>query len=45
MVLDIVILNHVRQNCERTKLDYGDFEILRNNSRIGNDDLGVLKAF
>ena len=29
MILDLVLLNHVRQNCERTKLAYGDFEILR----------------
>lgn len=29
MVLDLVLLNHVRQNCERTKLAYGEFEILR----------------
>lgn len=29
MVLDLVLLNHVRQNCERSKLAYGDFEILR----------------
>ncbi|WP_313961483.1 hypothetical protein [uncultured Parvimonas sp.] len=29
MVLDLVLLNHVRQNCERSKIAYGDFEILR----------------
>lgn len=29
MLLDLVLINHVRQNCERTKLAYGEFEILR----------------
>ena len=29
MILDFAILNTVRQNCERTKLAYGEFEILR----------------
>ena len=29
MVLDLVLVNTLRQNCERTKLAYGEFEILR----------------
>lgn len=29
MILDFVLLNTVRQNCERTKLAYGEFEIIR----------------